>query len=455
MRTSDEFEMDADDDPMFGNTADDDGAGRNGDDHPDASGAAAAGDEDEAGNGTTGNGNGVSHAADRASPPGGTVADGRRWVPLGELRLEHRYWQNPRRFSGLDKAGLEGLANSIKSRSTSEPVGDDTDPESDLVYAGIDDPLKVVQVLENGAVINLVIDGQRRICAIQTHGVLQPDALVPVIDLEPAPVVLTAELAAQYLLIALRTVGTRAGLSSFELAESAQRLRGCKNTDTGNEYTLLEIATEIGKSESWVSRMLKAMSQATPKVLLSWQEGSLTDEQFKDLSAQRDTAKQVEAAGKVLEAKKGGARGESRTIAKEQRELAKAAQPPRPAKHAKAAPSSPVKGAATAPKPAKGEQISMPATPPRKPPPFAVVEDLLQTAEKTPPTHDYVKGLLDGVRWDRGLLDAAMFAKPFHAYTGRVAGSSGSSASPAKPKASKPPKPAKKPAKRGRGAITR
>ena len=67
----------------------------------------------------------------------------------------------------------------------------------------------------------------------------------------------------------------------------------------------------------------------------------------------------------------------------------------------------------------------MPIVPPRKPPPFAVVEDLVGTAEKRPPTHDYVKGIIDGARWATGLMDSALFSKAWHVYLGHVAGGGG------------------------------
>jgi hypothetical protein len=50
------------------------------------------------------------------------------------------------------------------------------------------------------------------------------------------------------------------------------------------------------------------------------------------------------------------------------------------------------------------------------------VEDFLGLALKRPPTHDYVRGLMDGARWAVGLMDAAKFGKPWEAYMRHVQG---------------------------------
>ena len=321
-----------------------------------------------------------------------------RWARMSELYLEYKFWMNPRSMTGLDDEKIGALAASIlRGTKTTE----------DEVFAGIEDPLEVVQIETATGVINLIVDGQRRYLATK-FAKLGDDAMLPVVDLEPEPVKWTADLAAKYLARALDKVGTREGLSSYELSESAERLRISTDPDTGKDYTLVAVASTVGRSESWVSKILAARERATPALLLSWKKGEITDEQFKDLSAVHKRA-QKKAATDVVEARKAGDLTGARTLVKEQKALAVAKDK---AKETAAAPERKLK---------KGEQAEMGLPPPKKAPPFAVVEDMLATGAAHPPTHDYVKGMLDALKWDRGLMDAANFAKPWRTYTERIA----------------------------------
>jgi len=353
-----------------------------------------------------------------ADPPEGQRAI--RYVAFSTLLLETKWWANPRSQTGLDDASIEELTQSILSDTTSSEV-----EEHVQTVAGVRVPLEVVQIFINGAVVNLVIDGQRRYRAVEKAD-LPPDTLIPVFDLESEPVTWTRELADKYLLRALDAVGTRAGLSSFELSEAAQRLRGSRDPDTGKDFILAKIAQAIRRSESWVSKILAAREHASPKLLLSWKTGEITDEQFKDLAAERDPGKQRDAASRVVEARKEGDKTGARVHAKEQRIAAQAE--PKPAKPPKAsatkAPSSKAKAPRAQaplplpPPPARPVQPVKPLTKPS----YAVVDDFLAMATKKPPTHDYVRGLMDGARWVVGLKDAATFAKPWQAYMRHVQG---------------------------------
>jgi hypothetical protein len=365
-----------------------------------------------------------------------------RWVAHQDLRLDHRYWTNPRSITGLDDASLLEIGNDIKAGTTSDEQG---------VYAGVRVAFEVVKVSDgNGGYINLVTDGQRRYRAIDLVG-MAGDVLIPVLDLEDEPVDLTPELASKYLMRALKNVGQRAGLSSYELAVNAQRLRDTRNPDTGKDYTLSEIGRAIGRSESWVSKMLTAMAGATAKLLHSWRTGEITDEVFKDTASVKAPDKQAELAGRAVDARKAGDKTGARTLAKEsklieQRSAAPAAsskrkaEPPRDDKpKAKGDPARVVRGPQgelphVTPQPAS-------ATPTRKPTPFAVLEDFMGMADKHPPTVDYVRGLVDGVKWATGLMDPAKFAKPWHVYLNHVQGT----------KPQKPPKPAKEKAPKSKG----
>lgn len=347
-------------------------------------------------------------------------------LPITALYLEHKLWTNPRRFSGLEDEKLARLAESIRHHTIQ-------DAETQVTYVGIKEELLVVPVYSNGDVIYLVLDGQRRYLAAQLlyKNQLGEDVLVPVVYREPEPVELTPELASQYLLESLETVGTREGLSGMELAENARRLRDSKDPETGKPFSLLKIGLAIDRSESWVSRMLTAMEHATPKLLLSWRNGEVTDEMFRDLATRRDPEKQKEATNAAIEARKSGDKAASRTLAKEQKEIARATKPEPPPKKSAPKADKPESKETRASKAQAPLPLAAPAPkkPERKPPSFAVVEDFLSMADKRPPTHDYVKGLMDGARWGAGLLDPAKFGKAWHTYARLVAG--------AKPKAKK------------------
>lgn len=349
-----------------------------------------------------------------------------RWVPLGSLRVEYKYWVNPRRFTGLDAASIKDLAADVVAK-TRQVMPEGGDAEF-VTYAGIDDPLLVVRIAENGSIIDLVIDGQRRERAVRQAYKDDLDVLVPVRDLEPEAVIWTQTLSNKYLADSLRKVGLRAGLSAFELARNAEFLRSQRDEGTGKDYTLEKIAAVIGRSESWVSKILTALKRATPKLIHRWESAAITEEQFRDLAATKDPDQQTAAADAVVQARTSGDSAAGRTLAKEQLEISRAETRAKPEKASKAEPVTKAKGKAEGGAKGKskavvrGPQGEFPAVAPRKPPPFAVVEDLLETAKKKPPTSDYVKGMLDGVRWATGLLDAALLAKPWQAYLRHVAG---------------------------------
>jgi hypothetical protein len=354
-----------------------------------------------------------------------------RWVRMGSLVLDHKHWQNPRTATGLDEASIAELASSIGAETVVDARG---------VWAGIQEPLEVIRVQNNGDICNLVIAGQRRLTAARSLPHFNDFVLVPVWDLEPEPVTLTLELASKYLLSELLVAATRSPLSSYELSEAAQRLRACKDPDTipPKEYTLARIGAAIGRSEGWVSKILAARDRASPTLLASWRRGDVTDEQFKDLSSDRDLESQRASTERAVAARRGGDKAGARTLAKEQKELAIQKSP-----SAKSHPASDPKGGKTATAAEKGkghagqahEQGHAHRVRPRdqaaRPPSFAVVEDLLATALKRPPTHDLVKGIILGVRWTSGLIDAADLPRQWQAYMQHLAGGA---AAPAKSK---------------------
>jgi hypothetical protein len=357
-----------------------------------------------------------------------------RWVPLGNLVLEYRHWKNPRTFTGLDAESLAALSSDIKRKTVNN--------EQDDVLAGIDDPLKVVRIAVDGHEVQLVLDGQRRHRAAQLTG-LGDDILVPVLDREPDPVEWSQALARKYLKEVLTTVGLRANLSSFELSEAAQQLRGEKDLDTGKELTIAQIAAAIGRSDSWVSKILTARASAAPKLLRRWQNGELSEEQFRDLATGvADKQEQETEADKVTEQRRSGDKSGARVTAKERKEqtraeaktkrdAAKTARAAAKAERARmrAEKAEKKKAAKATKKQGSLAELPVSATPapaatPAKPKAMlpAVVDDMLESAKKKPPTHELVKGILLGVQIATGRIDMADLPKPWHSYVHHLSG---------------------------------
>lgn len=320
-----------------------------------------------------------------------TVSGSPRTVPLSSLRLEHKHWSNPRVFTGLQDDALADLGADIKSR-------------------GIVVPLIVQKIKINGSVVDLVLEGQRRVLA--GLEVLPKNAPIPVVDYRPDAIELDAATADDIMLDMLAVGTKREGLSSFELSEVADRLRD-------REMKLSVISKAIGKHESWVSKILKARSTATPKLMLQWKKGEVTDEQFKELAEVKEAAKQDAATKEVVEARKSGDKAEARLLAKEIVETAK-----RDKEDAK--PKLHVNGLRPV---VAGPQLGLPHVPapvttPKKPTPSKLVlEEMVSLADKRPPTSDYVKGLMDGVRYALGDLEPDKFARAWTAYLARIDGS--------------------------------
>ncbi len=346
-------------------------------------------------------------AADATSDPSVPPVDAfgqTRWVPFRDLRLEYKHWVNPRTTTGLDDASIAVLATSIRMGTTSDDAG---------VYAGVKQALKVVQISANGGVDLLVVDGQRRYLGVKAAG-LPDDVMVPVVDLEPAPVDWTPAVATTYLLQALEEVGTRSGLSGFELSENALRLRAQTDPTTKKPYTIAVIASVIGRSESWVSKILSARENASPGLLLQWQRGEIPEEMFKDLAAlpKIDQRKKLAQVQELAKDDKGAARAavkEAKEIVRQKAADAKAAAKPEK-ESPKAAKAKPV---------VRGPQQEIPATVKRAPP-KTVIEDMLGLRTAHPPTNDYVKGVMYGSRWATGDIDATGFSKAWRDYMDRI-----------------------------------
>jgi len=325
-----------------------------------------------------------------------------RQVNLGDLVLEHEFWTNPRSITGLGEAELEELAGDIKHR-------------------GIQDPPKVQKIKNGGSGhVELVVDGQRRLLAAARAG-FKKSTPIEVIDHSPDVIELNEVLASKLLMDVLAAGNHRSGLSSFEQSENAERLRksGAKLSD---------IARSLRRSETWVSRFLKARSSATPALLKEWSTGKITDEMFKDL-AEVKADKQTDVLAEVKETRKTGdqdAKGNARAKVKEIAESAK---------HAKKVQKADAKAEKMT---KKGEQLTgglatfsknVEKATETKPEPKkitvpsrAVFDDFAHMAKRKPATHDYVKGIMDCARFAIGEIGSESFAKPWATYIARLEG---------------------------------
>lgn len=311
-----------------------------------------------------------------------------RMATLGELVLEAATWVNPRSRTGLDEPRIAALGASIQAE-------------------GLQDPLKVQRVYANdGEVVTLVVDGQRRFYALSLHH--NEDHAVPVVDVWDEPVELTEARADALMDIALSTL-EREGLSSFELATVAAAMKG--RGATGES-----IAHRIRRSASWVSKMLKAMTAATPELLVQWRDGNVTDEQFKDLAEVKQPEAQAAKVADVVKAREDGNAGEARTRAKEAKAESKPAHKPEPELEPEPEPMD--NHDVQAAEPERAPKADKP-----KPPPMAtraLLEDVAGLSDRRRPTNDYVKGVMHGVELALGRVTIDQFDRAWSKYVERV-----------------------------------
>lgn len=317
---------------------------------------------------------------------------GARWAPLHTLVTKVGNVSNVRTVTGLDAASIEDLAKQI------------------LDAGRIEVPLIVQKVVYAGKMHEFLWDGQRRNLALEhllSKKKIDKDFLVPVIDRRPDAVDaddpgFIADVITSQLGIAL----DREGLSTYELcAAAAQLLKAGKNQ--------AQVAKAIKKSESWVSRMLKAWKHATEDLRTALRDGRITDEQFKDLAEVKQPEKQVEATRDIVDMRanndRGGAVATARVIAETHRE-------PKDTKKAKAA--KPEKAAAAA---KAVEKVKVPEVKPAPPAPAklskADIADIAKLRqERSGAKHAYVRGVCDAAALFLGLIDEKDLKTPWHAY---------------------------------------
>lgn len=301
-----------------------------------------------------------------------------RNTTLDKLILEHPLWKNPRTFTALSTKELRELGEDMTDR-------------------GQVTPLLVQSVLVDGLVVDLVLDGQRRCMALELIAKERKKGLgtvvVKVDDLrvtEGDPTIdLTQEVADQLTLDVVAAMKHRAGLSSYEEVEVAISLHLRKMDQT-------EIAKALDRSESWVSRMLRAYKLSSPLLLEAWKKGKVTDEVYKDLADIQPHEKQETALGKALGLREQGgreAKAEARNTVKEAKAEAKA-------EREKAKPTS---RANKPTKPAKSSSRPM-------------LKEILELTVAKRPSDPYVKGVTHGVAYALGEIGVDAFNPAWRTY---------------------------------------
>lgn len=322
-----------------------------------------------------------------------------RLVDPHTLELEHPNWHNPRTITGMSEADLRELADDIKAR-------------------GMRVRPTVLQVKNgDGKIHNLVLDGQRRTLASRL--VWPKGYEIEVEDYSSAPVDLTQETATKIMLHVLKDVSTRSNLGSYEQLAVAVALR-----DQGIKPP--RIAAAIGRDASWVTRFLAAFETADAKLLSDWRAGAITDEQFKDLAA-LPAKKQAVLLERTEELRGQGSKGkaEARNLVKEAKEDHKRRTELKNLAKAVTKTEKPGKVDKKKTQPALDPKIlTEPPKPAAKPPMTSrvMLEEIVAMATKKAPLHEYVKGVMDGVRHALGLVDPAEFATPWHTYLARLPG---------------------------------
>lgn len=307
-----------------------------------------------------------------------------RIVRLSQLVLDHPLWHNARTVTGLSDQELDELGDDILDRGQ----------QIDLVVQSVYIPFEGDSADgQERQVVLLTLDGQRRVTALRRRCKArkkgQDTVQISVRDhVSEEPMELTPLLARRWTLDMVAAAVQRKGLSSYEQVEVAWGLR-----QSNPEDSLAEIAKAIGRSESWLSRMLRARGDALPSLLESWAKGKVTDEQFKDLSGAG--SKQEEVLDKVLDLKAKGDResaSEARNLAKEVLEQ--------------------VKDEKRKDKEKPAPRASAPASRKETPP----VKEIWSFGQQKRPKDAYVKGLMHGVGLGLGEVSQDDLGSPWRTY---------------------------------------
>lgn len=175
------------------------------------------------------------------------------YIPYEKLKLQSGEFTNPRTQTGLDDADITELADDIARRGLLYPL---------LVWAQD----------------NIILGGQRRYRAIgklieagswERFSVPGSCPLVPVIYYEGATL---EEAKAAALADGLH----RSDISQYEIAEYISLMDGSQE----------DIAQKIGKSRTFVNKLLKTWRSACPDLKEIWRKGELAYDTVKQIAAE-------------------------------------------------------------------------------------------------------------------------------------------------------------------------
>lgn len=231
-------------------------------------------------------------------------------LPYEDLELAAAGFTNPRPGTnpGMDPKSIRELAN-------------------DILANGLEQPLVVWAAEMDRVVHNVVLRGQRRYQAI---GLLIKEGKANGFEDKVPVVYSTAKTLAEAMLSAIRDFVHGEPLTTAELAEHMAKMRQMG-------YSGEDIAKALGKSPSWVSRILGAYEAATPELREQWQRGSVTDENAKAL-AKLPAAAQAEAVREHVATRAQGGRKSKSTAREVAKAKSAAAAPPKTSKKKPATP---------------------------------------------------------------------------------------------------------------------
>jgi ParB/RepB/Spo0J family partition protein len=169
------------------------------------------------------------------------------------LKLEGADFANPRVH--IDSRSIGELADSIAKRG--------------LMY-----PLQVWRTKEKGKMVNVVVDGGRRLRAIAK---LVAEKRANGLDKGVEVRIIEAKSLEEARIVALTGNIQRVDLKSYEIAKEMAALKEAGLTGK-------EIAEKVGKSPAWVSKQLKAFDKCTDWVKKEWKSGKLPDDDVFNLS---------------------------------------------------------------------------------------------------------------------------------------------------------------------------
>lgn len=247
---------------------------------------------------------------------------------------------NPREKFDLNK--IKELAADIKERG--------------LIY-----PLQVWETVLDGKSVSVVVGGERRRRAI---GVLIESGDWPKGRPIDCRVVKASNLKEAHY-EALADNLHREDLSSYELAKEIAALKIMGDSQKA-------IAAHLNKSETWISRKLKAYESASPSLQAAWKAGKLPDDTVEDLAGLEEEA-QEEAVEEQLKLREKGTAKAKKAAKRSAKSKAKRLQ-----------------------------RISA-----------SELSEILNITEKAPKDNEYLRGMSDAIRLTLGMIDEDKLASDF------------------------------------------